>query len=143
MNQHLAHRQRGATLLEVLIALVILALGVLGMVALQTTSLKSNQTAMTRSLATELANEITDLMRANQSQARAGSYDVALTAAAPTGTAAYAVDLQNWKRRLATLPDGKGSISHSGAAFTVTIQWNESRLKNASPSQQFIYRTEL
>lgn len=143
MNRYCSLSQRGATLLEVLIALVILALGVLGMMALQTTSLKSNQTAMARTQATELANEITDLMRANQSLARAGSYDIALTAAAPTGTTVNAVDLQNWKARLALLPDGKGSIARSGNQFIVTVQWNESRLKNASSSQQFIYRTEL
>ena len=98
---------------------------------------------MARTQATELANEITDLMRANQSLARAGSYDIALTAAAPTGTTVNAVDLQNWKARLALLPDGKGSIARSGNQFVVTVQWNESRLKNASSSQQFIYRTEL
>ena len=37
MNRYCSLSQRGATLLEVLIALVILALGVLGMMALQTT----------------------------------------------------------------------------------------------------------
>lgn len=98
---------------------------------------------MTRSLATELAHEITDLMRANQTLARAGSYDIALASAAPTGTAVNAVDLQNWKRRLATLPEGDGSVSRSGTEFIITIEWNESRLKDAPSNQQFIYRTEL
>ena len=143
MKQPRYSKSQGATLLEVLIALVILALGVLGMMALQTTSLKSNQTAMTRSLATELAHEITDLMRANQTLARAGSYDIALASAAPSGTSVNAVDLQNWKQRLATLPDGDGSVSRSGAEFIITIEWNESRLKDAPSNQQFIYRTEL
>jgi type IV pilus assembly protein PilV len=40
----------GSSLLEVLIALILLSLGMLGMISLQVTSLKSNQSAMTRSL---------------------------------------------------------------------------------------------
>lgn len=136
-------RMRGSTLLEVLIALVVLGLGVLGMVAMQATSLKSNQTALARTQATELVNEISDLMRANRSAALAGSYDNTLTSTAPTGTTTNAVDLQNWKTRLALLPAGQGSIAHSGSTFTITVQWDESRLKNGSASRQFIYRTEI
>ena len=140
-----AQQMRGSSLLEVLIALVVLGLGVLGMVAMQATSLKSNQTALVRTQATELANEISDLMRANRNAALAGSYDSALAAAAPTGTTTHAVDLQNWKARLALLPAGQGSISHAGTIFTIKVQWDESRLKNgnASASRQFIYLTEI
>jgi len=140
-----AQQMRGSSLLEVLIALLVLGLGVLGMVAMQATSLKSNQTALVRTQATELVNEISDLMRANRNAALAGSYDRALTDTAPTGTSTTAVDLQNWKARLARLPSGQGSISHDGTTFTITIQWDESRLKNgnASASRQFIYRTEI
>ena len=138
-----AQQMRGSSLLEVLIALVVLGLGALGMVAMQATSLKSNQTALVRTQATELANEISDLMRANRSAALAGSYDNALTATAPAGTEIHAVDLQNWKTRLAQLPAGKGGITHANTTFTITIQWDESRLKNGSASRQFIYRTEI
>ena len=139
-----AQQMRGSSLLEVLIALVVLGLGVLGMVAMQATSLKSNQTALVRTQATELVNEI-DLMRANRNAALAGSYDRSLTDTAPTGTSTTAVDLQNWKARLARLPSGQGIISHDGTTFTITIQWDESRLKNgnANASRQFIYRTEI
>lgn len=138
-----AQQMRGSSLLEVLIALVVLGLGVLGMVAMQATSFKSNQTALVRTQATELVNEISDLMRANRNAALAGSYDSALAAAAPTGTAIHAIDLQNWKARLAQLPAGKGAIAHTNTTFTITIQWDESRLKNGSASRQFIYRTEI
>jgi type IV pilus assembly protein PilV len=138
-----AQQMRGSSLLEVLIALVVLGLGVLGMVAMQATSLKSNQTALVRTQATELANEISDVMRANRNAALAGNYDSSLTAAAPAGTAIHAIDLQNWKTRLALLPAGKGGIARTNTSFTITIQWDESRLKNGSASRQFIYRTEI
>ena len=133
----------GSSLLEVLIALILLSMGLLGMMALQTTSLKNNQTSMSRSLATELAHEISDLMRANRTLAEAGSYDIALDATAPTGTSVDAVDLQNWKARLAQLPAGQGSIAQDGNQFVITVQWDESRLKNGNSAQQFTYRTEL
>ena len=65
MNQH------GFTLLEVLIALLILSIGLLGLAALQTTGLRSNTMATTRTHATQLAYDIADRMRANV----AGSYE--------------------------------------------------------------------
>jgi len=63
-------RESGFTLLEVLIALLVLAIGLLGLAALQTTGLRSNQMATSRTHATQLAYDITDRMRANI----AGSY---------------------------------------------------------------------
>lgn len=138
-----SRRQAGASLLEILIALVILSLGLLGMMALQCSALKNNQATVNRSLATELANEITDLMRANRSKAQAGNYDIALSGAVPTGTAINLVDLRAWKSRLARLPAGQGSVSHSGNSVTVTVQWSENRLAGGHSDQQFVYRSEL
>jgi type IV pilus assembly protein PilV len=62
--------ESGFTLLEVLIALLVLAIGLLGLAALQTTGLRSNQMATSRTHATQLAYDISDRMRANV----AGSY---------------------------------------------------------------------
>ncbi len=62
--------QSGFTLLEVLIALLVLAIGLLGLAALQTTGLRSNTMATTRTHATQLIYDIADRMRANV----AGSY---------------------------------------------------------------------
>jgi len=60
------NHQGGFTLLEVLIALLILSIGLLGLAALQTTGLRSNQMASMRTLATTTAYDITDRMRANE-----------------------------------------------------------------------------
>jgi type IV pilus assembly protein PilV len=133
----------GSSLLEVLIALILLSLGMLGMISLQVTSLKSNQSAMTRSLATELTHEISDLMRANRTLALSGSYDTEFSTAAPSGSSTHAVDLQNWKSRLAQLPAGQGRIAHNGNQVEITVQWDESRLRQGDSAQQFSYRTEL
>ena len=60
---------RGFTLIEVLIALLILAVGLLGMATLMTTSLQSNQGAYRRSQASLLTYDLVERMRLNRSQA--------------------------------------------------------------------------
>jgi len=60
----------GFTLIEVLVAVVVLAGGLLGLAALQVTSLSSNQTAYNRSQATQLAYDIADRMRTHIKQTR-------------------------------------------------------------------------
>jgi type IV pilus assembly protein PilV len=67
---------RGFTLLEVLVAVVVLAIGILGLVGLQTSSLKQNQNAMARTVAVEYANSIMDKMRGNPKAAARGMYNI-------------------------------------------------------------------
>ena len=62
--------ERGFTLVEVLVAMVVLSIGMLGLAGLQATSLKSNQSAFNRSQATQLAYEMADKMRANRDYAK-------------------------------------------------------------------------
>ncbi|MCB1742831.1 MAG: type IV pilus modification protein PilV [Gammaproteobacteria bacterium] len=71
------HGQSGVTLIEVLIALLVMSIGLLGLAALQTQSLRFNTDSMIRTQATSLANEIIEQMRA----------------AGQTGVADYAYDL--------------------------------------------------
>lgn len=118
----------GFTLIEVLITVVVMALGLLGIAALQTVALKSGRTALHRSYATFYAYDIVDSMRANRPAAVAGNYDLAINAAAPTcGTIVYNCDLRAWRDALARdLPDGTGSVDvdASGSA-TIQIRWSE------------------
>lgn len=138
-----ARRSSGFSLIEVLVSVLVLGVGVLGMAALQLNALKYNQTAAVRSQATFLAYDITDRMRANRTKARAGNYDISLTADAPTGTSIVATDLQQWKAALVEqLPDGAGSVERSSTKFIVTVQWDESRV-GGQTSQQFVYETQL
>ena len=74
-STHLINRQRGFTLLEVLIAMVILAIGLFGLAGLQTASLRANTSAYQRSVASMLANDILDRMRGNILAAKSKSYD--------------------------------------------------------------------
>jgi type IV pilus assembly protein PilV len=60
------HRQTGFTLIEVLIAVLILGIGLLGLAGLQVNSMRNNHQAYLRSQATLLAQEMIDRMRTNR-----------------------------------------------------------------------------
>ena len=64
----------GFTLIEVLVALVILSLGILGVVALQAASLRNTTASSQRSIAINLASDISDRMRANPAGLMLGDY---------------------------------------------------------------------
>jgi type IV pilus modification protein PilV len=68
-------RSAGFTLLEVLVAVLVLAIGLLGLARLQMTVMKSNQSAYLRSQASLLAYDISERMRANRTAALGGSCD--------------------------------------------------------------------
>jgi type IV pilus assembly protein PilV len=127
-------RSKGFTLIETLIALVVLCIGLLGVAAMQLSSLRSNHGSAMRSQATYLAYDIIDRMRANRDAAVDGQYEIALGAAGVAGTVA-GDDLIAWKQNIArTLPAidnagvtefADGSVAQVGDIFTVTIRWND------------------
>lgn len=78
--------QAGFTLVEVLVALLVLSFGLLGLAMLQAAGQKFNNDSYMRSQATVLAYDIIDRMRANKAAADAGNYCV--TSASPCETTA-------------------------------------------------------
>lgn len=136
--------QGGFTLIEVMVAVVVLSIGLLGLAALQTTGLRNNHSAYYRSQATFLAYDITDRMRANRAAATAGSYNLALDAAPAGGSTIAAGDQTEWINSLSNLlPEGDGSITvAAGGVATVIVQWNDERA-GGSDVQQFTVQTQL
>lgn len=134
--------QQGATMIEVLVAVVVLSIGLLGLAGLQSVGLTHNQSANFRSTATMMSYSILDSMRANRIEARNGSYNVALGAAIPSGTTVHEQDMSLWLSELSLrLPSGTGAISVNGNTVTITVQWDDSR--GALAAQQFILTTQL
>jgi len=123
----------GFSLLEVLIALLVLSVGLLGLAALQANTLQFNQSAYLRSQATSLAYDMADRMRANREAALNGDYNEALANPIPAcdDVAAGTVverDLAGWRIALAcALPVGNGSVLVAGGVVTITVQWDETR----------------
>jgi type IV pilus assembly protein PilV len=127
-------RKRGFSLLEVLIALLIFSFGMLGLAALQSFSVKNNQSSSLRSQATVLAYMIIDNMRANRPAVVTGNYyaDYAAAtcqAADPTGGSTAARDLAVWRNEIAcALPGGQGAVHFPAAnKVQVLITWNDAR----------------
>ncbi|MFT5575637.1 MAG: type IV pilus assembly protein PilV [Bermanella sp.] len=143
------HKQRGATLIEVMVSVLVTVIGVLGAASLQMNSVKFSHLANTRSYATMLAYDVIDRMRANRDPALLGNYDLALSASAPSGSSIAALDLQDWLSELsASLPGGDGSIVRNGSTFTITVQWDESRVSQtretgSGTTESFSFVTEL
>lgn len=142
-------KQTGFALIEALIAVLVLSVGLIGLAALQTVSLKMSHGAYLRSQATMLASEIADAMRVNRGAAAsyAGTYAAVQCnkidfLRATSGTTASA-DLGEWRNRLACLlPGGSGSIAISGSRATITVIWDETRYGGDSATS-FAFSTDL
>ena len=120
----------GFTLLEVLVALLILSIGLLGLAALQANTLKINHGALQRTQAIFLTYDMMDRLRANRTAALAGQCDIAMGATLG-GTDLCDVDVTDWQDNyVATfLPSGQGLVDCSTTVnvCVVTVQWDEGR----------------
>ena len=123
----------GVGLIEVLIAVVILAFGMLGIAALQAASLRNGESALQRSQATAESYAILDAMRANLALARINAYNITKTCAVPAGgsTATLAAnDLHDWitslKNRLGNNSATCGEITCGSVDCRITVYWNDS-----------------
>lgn len=131
--------QGGFSLIEVLISLLILGFGLLGLALLQTTALKATQSANQRTIATNLAYEVLDMMRANRLLAfRYGYIDpsdiTAMSALADTCSVSVssadvpADDSNNWMCHVArSLPGATGDVIVNAGVATVTLTWADER----------------
>jgi type IV pilus assembly protein PilV len=131
--------QRGVGMIEVLVAVLILAIGLLGVAALQATALRNSQSAMERSQGVVHAYAVFDSMRANPAAARAGDYNVGMTCNAPgVGTLAQS-DLNSWitimQRDLGST--ACGSVACVADLCTVTVRWDDSRATGGVSNQSF------
>ena len=137
----------GVGLIEVLIAVLVMAIGLLGIAALQATALRNSQSALERSHAVIQSYAILDAMRANRVNAEKGAYDIALSEdceVADDGTLAKD-DLNYWYTSLeAALGDAAcGAIARAGGIVTISIRWDDSRGSGGETDQTIVTRTQL
>ncbi|GAB2491195.1 type IV pilus modification protein PilV [Arenimonas alkanexedens] len=121
--------QVGASLLEVLIAVLILAIGLLGIAALQSLTLKNTQGSSERSAAVIQSYAMLDMMRANRNEAIARRYDTGWQCAAPDDPAASRVagDMSRWIGQLKeSLGDSAcGQIDCGAVNCSIGVRWTD------------------
>ncbi len=132
---HASRRQRGFSLIEVLIALVIMSVGMLGIAGLFVQGMQAGRTSVLRHHAVTLAGDIADRIRANP---RAGvAYE---GAAADGGCVGYGTDCNEatmaahdvflWEQQaLDSLPTGAVAVDFDNTAtpplYTIDVTWTE------------------
>lgn len=136
------HRERGFSIVEAMVALIVMSVGMLGIAGLYVSSLKAGRTAILRTQAVNFASDIADRIRANRTARTA--YDTATVApcsvpgggATPAETAARnlaATDTCQWTQNIVRLlPQGAGTIGFNAGApagmpniYVVTVTWRE------------------
>jgi type IV pilus assembly protein PilV len=157
---------QGFSMVEVLVALFVLSIGLLGLAGMQVSGLRNNQSAYFRSQATELAYYMADSMRANAQGLT--SYDgqgkttddapadttCAETAVCDNPAAVAAYDLAQWRQAMqnalpvgrawicvdASPDDGASAASPAcdgtGKVYAVKIWWDDDR--TGSPDKRLV-----
>ncbi len=129
-----AVHQEGVGLIEVLVAVLVLSIGFLGIAALEAMSLSTNNSAYARSMATINAYSILDALRADLTNAKAGSYNTKVTASScpATGNSLATQQLNVWCGSLAATLGASstttGNVSCDGSGnCAITITFDDSR----------------
>jgi len=122
MKRRSPRRQSGMTLIEVLTAVLIFSIGILGLVGLQTRAVQFSMSAEDTNRAALLANEIVSTMWAQQT-----------VSVAPADYAA-------WQARVADprsggLPNGVGAVVVAGNLATVTVTWRSTNLAASAQNE--------
>lgn len=167
MSRHIgfssAARARGFTLIEVMIAVLVLAIGLLGFALLQTMNVRFTQSANYRTQATNLAYDLLDQMRANRLTAAdyagpGGASFAAGSVAVPgdgcgrpvttvTTPVSVAANVSRWECQVveALGPQASATVTYAGGEVAVVIEWDESRVAGGAvnPNTSFEVRTRL
>lgn len=124
--------QAGMTLIEILVAIVVLSIGLLGLAGLQLKGIQVNQGSIWRWQAAALAEDLADRIRADPAGAVAGAYTItAGTAPGTTTDPATAAAVQEWLARVKALPNGSADVAPAigGAAnqMSISVSWDDTR----------------
>ena len=136
------NRLAGVGLIEVLVALTILSVGLLGVAAMQVLALRNNTSATDRSMAVILSYSIIDSLRGNRGAALTGDYNLAFPETGcelPAAGTLASNDLRAWLDAMALRDADNGIRGVMGAgacgsvacedtgACTIDIRWDDCR----------------
>ncbi len=131
-------RTAGFTLVESLVAMVVISVGMLGIAAMYVEGLRAGRTSIYRTVAVDLAADMADRIRANPVGQASYADDAAasgtgcVNALADLSPATQAAcDLFFWQQQVTSLlPGGDAAVTFAAgaggpSAYTITLNWNE------------------
>ncbi|MFJ5286102.1 type IV pilus modification protein PilV [Pseudomonas sp. NPDC088429] len=130
------HAQEGMTLIEVLVALLILTVGLLGAAAVQLNALKYTDSSRMTSQASFIAYDMMDRIRANS-----GADYTVMPPTSANLSVARDQDLYDFTTNIIAFggPTATGSITLNQRVYTITINWSDARAANtASAPRSFV-----
>ena len=116
-------------MIELLVAILLFAFGLLGMIGMQSKALGYGHMSLLRSQAAALTDDMMDRLRSDRANALAGNWQITMgeTASDVVGSTLAANDQRDWLTQVAALlPSGQASVSVSlTGGVTIAIQWYE------------------
>jgi len=135
LPNQLPQNNRGTSMVEVLVAMVVMVIGLLGTAGMQVSSMRSHHDAYERTIALHQVSDMADRMRANMPGVAEGLYQIndgtqnpncADAAANCTVQQMVDFDVFNWNFDNARLlPDADGTVAGPDAngLFTIRLDW--------------------
>ena len=161
----IARKQSGSSMIEVLVSLLVLGIGILGINALQASSMRSNQSAYLRTQAVFNSFDIVERIHSNKTGAEAGNYNDptpsinanCVAAAGCSASAMAAHDVAEWEANVAaTMPMGAAVVcldsspddgtaaspacDNLGDYYAVKIWWDDNR--DGTANMQYVMTFE-
>ena len=148
-------KQRGFSMLEILITLVIIATALLGTASLQINAMRMNQSSQFRTQAVFMASDIAERMEANKTAAIAGNYAVSQTSTPSTATdcstgscdspTLAAWDISQWENAIVSLglPQASWAVTQTDtgnpSTYKIVINWTDRSSDKSTHSENFSY----
>lgn len=132
-------KQEGFTLIEAMVAVMILSVGMIGLAYLQATGMRLNTTSYTRTQAAVLAGDLMDRMRSHGVAYASTIQDYEITDNTDTGGCqplksdidndllCWAADIQR------ALPQAEVTVDYDAGWVTIDMEWEEPVIRDDTP----------
>jgi type IV pilus assembly protein PilV len=125
-------KQRGVSLVESMIALLVISIGLLGIAALQITAMKQNSSALNHSQAVWVGYNMADRIRTNITEFinyvdidTNSSYSQDCMKSSCSNTQMITSDAAEWATEVQRLPGGRGTITGTASQIVISVMWDD------------------